>query len=322
MKNDRENPWDKIPRPSHGFDYVLVDNTHPLKLMWGISFNGDFLFCYEAPEIQMPNLNSFPELKGIKFNIIDHNSNKILILQLKDSKEWEIFKFLCTDLVRYTSSLDENDDIASIILGKLIRWQKFWLNDFRKRLSEAEIKGLIGELFFLRNQMARNFGWENAMKSWKGPEGAPQDFAIDDMAIEVKCQSGVSQQTVTISSVEQLQPQLPKGFLGVYTFANSSIFESEVFSLNQLVCSIMDELILESNETKERFEYLLDEAKYLNLDFYDKDLFQVVVGKVYRLGDDFPALKLDAIPSGVEKLRYSLNLGYCSEFEETPSWWK
>ena len=114
MKNDRENPWDKIPRPSHGFDYVLVDNTHPLKLMWGISFNGDFLFCYEAPEIQMPNLNSFPELKGIKFNIIDHNSNKILILQLKDSKEWEIFKFLCTDLVRYTSSLDENDDIAEL----------------------------------------------------------------------------------------------------------------------------------------------------------------------------------------------------------------
>lgn len=322
MKSEAGNPWTGISKPAKDFDYKLVDNKHPLKLMWGVNFKGDYLFCYEAKEIYMPKEDAFPKLRGIDAKIIDHNGNKVLILILNDSKEWEIFKFLCIDLVMYTKILKNTDDIASVILGKLIRWQKFWKKERKNNLSPAEIKGLFGELFFLKNQCARNFGFEKAIKCWVGPEGAPQDFAISDVAVEVKCQSGSTKPTVAISSPEQLHPQLREGFLVVYTVAISTGDVGGALSLNQMVRSVKNELINESTETRERFEDLLDNVGYLDLEFYDKDLFLVTSEKSYKLGGDFPAIKLGAIPPAVDKVRYNLNLEACAGFVAQPSWWK
>ena len=311
MKSEVENPWAGISKPAKDFDYKLVDNNHPLKLMWGVNFKGDYLFCYEANEIHMPKQDAFPKLKGIDAKIIDHNGNKVLILILNDSNEWEIFKFLCFDLVRYTKMLKNTDDIASVILGKLIRWQKFWKKENQSKLSPEEIKGLMGELLFLRDQVAPNFGWENAINFWHGPEGAPQDFAINDVAVEIKCQSGSSKPTVSISSPEQLQPQLPIGFLVVYTIASANESDCGATTLNQLVASVKEELSSESAETRDRFENLLDMARYLNLEIYDKNIFQSIMVKSYKLGGEFPAVKLEAIPAAVDHMRYNLNLEAC-----------
>ena len=69
-----------------------------------------------------------------------------------------------------------------------------------------------------------------AIKSWKGPEKAPQDFALNETAIEIKCQSGSTRATVKISSADQLEPQLPEGYLIVFTLADAD--ENEGFDLN------------------------------------------------------------------------------------------
>ena len=315
-------PWDNIQKPTKDFNYILAESNHPLKLYWGLSCRGDYLFCYETLQSEMPPKETFPNLFGIEIKFVNHEGNRILILLLKDSSERVIFKFLCTELIRVTRTQSAGSEGASVILGKLIRWQKFWKKERENKLSPAEIKGLFGELFFLKNQCARNFNWEKAIKCWVGPEGAPQDFAISDVAFEVKCQSGSTKPTVAISSPEQLDPQLPEGFLVVYTVAISTGDVGGSLSLNQMVRSVKNELINESTETRERFEDLLDSVGYLDLEFYDKDLFLVTSEKSYKLGGDFPAIKLGSIPPAVDKVRYNLSLEACADFEAQPSWWK
>lgn len=65
-------------------------------------------------------------------------------------------------------------------------------------LSASEIKGLLGELFFLQTYLAPMYGIEKAAISWTGPRLLPQDFIIDDIWYEVKTISS-SRDSVKIS---------------------------------------------------------------------------------------------------------------------------
>ena len=97
------------------------------------------------------------------------------------------------------------------------------------------MKGLMGEILFLK-KVANELNWQVAIESWKGPEGSPQDFSVNDSAIEVKCQSGSSRPRVKINSIDQLDPQSPRGFLAVYTLSNSD--ENSSFTINSITDSM------------------------------------------------------------------------------------
>lgn len=184
------------------------------------------------------------------------------------------------------------------------------------------IKGLIGELLFLSDKLAVVFGWEDSVSFWKGPEDAPQDFAAHNAAIEVKCQSGGSKPSVQITSAEQLEPQLPEGFLAVYTLASTDKENLNGFSLNSLVERIRRKLETTSERAREKFEDLLFMAGYLYSEEYDRFLFAKVALRCYKIEEEFPRIRVSKLNQGIERVTYTLKLDACSPFENTPSWWK
>lgn len=317
-----KNPWNEIAKPEVDFNVRLVGESHPLRLYWGRDTQGRYLFIYESLPGMIPDRKSLPKLAGISVAVAFSTSNTKLLLILNDTSNWELFHSLCEDLVRATSTVIKGEHGNVIFLRRLSRWQEFLKRERLDILSIEAIKGLIGELLFLTDKVAAAFSWPDAVSFWKGPEDAPQDFAIHDTAVEVKCQSGGSKPSVRVTSAEQLVPQLPKGFLAVYTIASADPGNPDAFTLNRLVAEIRNKLQSESENTRERFEDLLFMAGYITREEYDDTFFMRIALKCYQLSSDFPRLELSAIPDGVEGITYKLRLENCVPFEGTPDWWR
>lgn len=308
------NPWSGIEKPSSEFNVRLVVEHHPLRLYWGVDSRGRYLFVVDAAEVAMPVRGTLPDLEGVKVATAVHGGRGRIVLLLNETPNWELFHSLCNDLVRASGSAHDEIAAVAIVVRRLQRWQDFLRRARSSILPLEEIKGLLGELLFLVNPVAKHFGWDAAIGFWKGPEDSPQDFAIHQTAVEVKCQSGSSKPSVRITSVDQLNPQLPHGFLVVQTLATAEADSEGAFTLNSLTDRIRAELADASSAARERFEGLLFSAGYLHHEYYDGLVLQRVATSSYRIADGFPRLRPGDIPPGIQRVTYQLELEACAPF--------
>lgn len=316
------NPWKDIQRPSADFSARLINESHPLRLYWGRDSQGRYLFIFEVENSATPDGKSLPRLTGISVAVSKTGENHKLVLMLNDTSNWELFHALCDDLVRATQCVENQKSAGTIFLRRLTRWQDFLKRERPGIMPVERIKGLIGELLFLTNKVTAAFTWEESVNFWKGPEEAPQDFAIHETAIEVKCQSGGSKPTVRITSAEQLEPQLPEGYLAVYTLASADKEDPNGFTLNSLVADIRSKLEETSEAARERFEDLLFMAGYIYSEEYERYRFTKVALRCYKIEENFPRIRTTGLSQGIERITYSLKLEACASFEKTPIWWK
>ncbi len=315
------NPWSAINKPASDFNVRLVDHHHPLLLYWGVDVRNRYAFVYDEEVLAMPEQKSLPSLSGISTTVVMQGERAKLVLILNETANWELFHALCCDIVRATAQVTEASHGPSIVLRRLKRWQDFLKKERSGLLPMEKIKGLIGELLFLSGPVASSFGWNDAVTFWKGPEDAPQDFAVHDTAVEVKCQTGGSKPSVRISSVEQLSPQLPKAYLVVYTIASASGEESTHFNLNSLIDSIREELATSSEVARERFEDLVYLAGYISSEKYLEFHFTKIAVKCFKIVEGFPRISPSTVPQGVDSLSYVLQLDACAEYVDKPHWW-
>lgn len=316
-----KNPWSSIDKPPVDLNVRLVDEHHPLKLFWAVDAKSRYLFAFDAEIDGLPSSKSLPKLSGIEVYLALQRTRGKLVLLLQDKVNWELFHALCSDLVRATAAIKDESAASIVIVRRLQRWQDLLKRDRPGILSPDRIKGLMGELLFLRSPLAAVFGYDAAVGAWRGPEDAPQDFTINESAIEVKCQSGGSQPVVRISSADQLSPQLPNGYLAVYTLASRTEDEPDTLTLNSLVAEIRNLLGGAAGSTRERFEDLLYMAGYVPHEDYDDYRFSLVALKSYILTKGFPRIEGADLLAGVEHVSYSIRLEACAGFQGKPDWW-
>jgi hypothetical protein len=187
-------------------------------------------------------------------------------------------------------------------------------------LSEEQIKGLIGELLFIRNHLVPAFGYADAVNFWVGPEDAPQDFNINDAAVEVKCQAGTTQPYIKISSVDQLSPQLPHMFLYVVTLGKTTQDHQDAINLPTLVKLIRNELELTSPQQAERFVDLLFGLGYVDSGKYREFNYIFTEEIMFEVREGFPRIDAQSIHEGITRLRYNINLSECLPYEQWPQW--
>lgn len=309
------NPWNNIETPSHEFNVRLVSDKHPLKLYWGKDARGGYLFVTQIPRDSVPDKKVLPELAGICVAVSKAPDCVRLVLLLNETANWELFKALCVDLIRASETAKSDVEAVAVIVRRLVRWHEFLKRERVHLLSPEAVKGLIGELLFLESKIAPHFGWDLAVSFWKGPADAPQDFAIHDTAVEVKCQSGISKPYIQISSLEQMDAQLPNFYLAVHTLATAEPDNVDGFTLNGLVARIRAALNATCNASRELFESLLFQAGYIQLDAYDETRFRCVATRVFKVTGDFPRLTPATVPKGIAKISYQISLESCIPFE-------
>ena len=157
-----------------------------------------------------------------------------IILQLARQEYDEIFGRLCQDLVDATSDASPANG-AEAILRRLGRWRKLLEVGQRTTLSEMALRGLIGELWFLRSVALDRVGVDSAVKGWVGPLDAPQDFVLGEVVVEIKTSSPGAQK-VSITSLQQLDAGNAPLYLGVVWLAPADQNAADGFSAAQL-CS-------------------------------------------------------------------------------------
>jgi hypothetical protein len=314
------NPWNAILPPSDDVSARRIDHMHPLDLFWARDFQGRYLFVCEVESAEKLKKYKLPELAGIQAVFMPIEGKVRLILSLNDKANWEMFFALCNDLVQATRGTADSLVAISIIQRRLLRWHDFLKNSRPDILPEQVIKGLIGELFFIKTHLAPIFGSGTAVSFWNGPEGASQDFCINDVAVEVKCQLGTTQPYVRISSAEQLCSQLPEMYLYVVTLGTARADHSEAITLPSLMADIRKDLETEAPQQAERFNDLLFGIGYFESEKYLDYSYVIVEEQMFEVPDEFPKISAEGLCPGIIKVTYDVSIAECVPFSKWPQW--
>jgi hypothetical protein len=201
---------------------------------------------------------------------------------------------------------------ADSVRRVLIKWRRFWSLMPRSLLSQSEILGLFGELWFLRVWLLPYLGSNRAIAGWRGPSGARHDFEWAARSVEVKATASTRGNIHRIHGLDQLLP--PEG--GELHLFSIRLREEQAASntLPGLIKAISDELE-EGSEIADRFETSLHQAGYspVHAEEYEKYHFRVIDEGLYAVREDFPRIVpgsfIGGIPTGIERVEYDVNLG-------------
>jgi hypothetical protein len=305
-----EELWNEISaRPSPSRLFRRIDESHPLDLYAGIDHQGKRVLLLIS-DVAPPTL---PAAGVVEITANQRADREFaVVLQVGRQEYAEIFGRLCQDLVDFTrDAVPQNG--AEALLRRVARWRKLLEFGQSTILSGAALRGLVGELWFLRFVALDRVGTDLAIKSWVGPFEAPQDFVFDDLAVEIKALSP-GLERVTISSMQQLHAADIALFLAVVILAPADQNAADTFTVGQLVRSVRDIAGARASALLE-LELRLAEAGYSDHEEYERTWYRVTHVRYFNIRGDFPRLTREQVPAGILDTTYTIDLGACKAYE-------
>ena len=281
--------------------FTRIDNTHILDFYLGTNAVGKSTLLLLSDK--QPMLLKSSQI--ISIYIAKRKDKKWAIsFSLLDDSYKDIFCRFCEDIIESSRWISDKDYGTGFVCERYVQWQKMLKRRPDGLLTFAEVKGLLGELYFLYKYLFEEYGIDISLKSWIGPDKADQDFIFPDKWYEVKTTvSGA--EDVKISSIEQLDNQ-GLGELVVVIFDKTSDTNPGKITLNSLVTAI--EKHFTDNEQKELFNNLLLLQGYYYREEYDQYVFRFNGCKRFRIDSQFPCLRRNGIPQTIVNAVYSISL--------------
>lgn len=313
MNNSQPDPWAEIRREQTvgTMRARRVDASHPHDFFWGLDAKGQRLLLFRFSTYINRNLE-MPSINGISLELEEEQ----FTIRLISSYDIEIFTSLCWSLIERSRDIAPSEKVLEALVAYLLRWQKFLGKMSQGLLTNEEVRGLYCELYFLRDQLMSRYG-ANVVHNWHGPSKFPQDFAVGLTLFEVKSHLSGAPQRILISSPDQLWYSSGSLFLTVYTIGLATESNSTALSLRRLVGEIRSSM---PDSLSDVFEDKLCEQGYLDHPEYDKQHFVVSKPDFFEVKEGFPRIIPRAIPSGVDQLRYAVELAACIPFRREPEW--
>ena len=179
--------------------FTRIDERHPVGIFVGLD-GGRRCILVVCPE-QPP---AAPTIGALHVEARRrHDGNWALTIRLERPDLSALFTRLVDDLAGATAA--DGRHPGSVVVQRLVRWQRLFLPARSDLLEDFELRGLIAELSFLIDEAVPFAGPEAALRAWRGPFDAPKDFVFADREIEVKATSH-QPKSLHISSLEQLIP--------------------------------------------------------------------------------------------------------------------
>lgn len=288
--------------------FKRVSPSHPIDLYLGYNEVGKKTLALITENVDL----TFQSTKLIEVKIATRQDGKKAVrFSLIDDTETNIFYKFCEDIVESTKQTDQSNSLK-IINGRWNRWINMFKNPRSLILSEKEIRGLIGELVFLRDFMFDKYSIKKSIEAWMGPQGSHKDVEIDNTWYEIKtCYQ--SSKSVTISSVEQLDSNID-GHLCIVELENSNKYVSGSLSLNKLVDQITN-MILDEEPQKEFIKKVFS-LGYSYFEEYDNYIYFCKGINHYLVNDKFPRLKKSDLPKEIATASYELLIPNLKPFLE------
>lgn len=315
------NPWEQIREPEQGFTARRVDSSHPHNLFWAKDISGRYAFFLQFDHLDKSLGAVDFKLAGIQVTMSNDStqSRDQICLILRDADRWELFHHLCLDLIEHTRNESSQERTVELLLQRLLAWQAFMKTCPSGKLTDRQVIGLIGELWFLLQHLFPVFG-THSVQFWQGPAGYAQDFAVNKRAIEVKAHLATADSVIRISSLEQLHSELPELLLFVVSLGRANPNDAMCLTLERLIERIRHKLLAAGPDAILRFETLLLSAGYQDGQSYDHLAFLVTQETTFGVDGDFPRLTPAQVPGGVVKATYAIALRCCTPFKRNLDW--
>lgn len=303
MYNEVKNKFSEVNSPNN---YKRINANHPIDIYLGLNNNSKKSLVIiaegEYEETQSSRL--------IVVSISKREDEKVaLSFDLLDNNFEDLFYRFCADILESTNkSVSKN--IIPFIITRWYNWISLFKDPSNNLLSELEIKGLIGELYFLDKYMFKKYGYEKSLNSWMGPELSHKDFEINKEWYEIKTIND-NALSVKISSIEQLDANIVGNLVIIKVEKNNKEVENTV-SLNSYIDDIKNKL---PSNLIYLFEKKLLTARYFyNVD-YDKYIYSIRNLSFYCVKEHFPKIKSSDLPKGIVKASYEILLNDIDEFK-------
>ncbi len=261
-------------------------------------------------------LTQLPSGSGIELGLRPSSEGgTVLEVSLINTAYSDLFDALVADVVSAAAGASSPAKVAGLVAARIRRWQAFLRESF-EGLSRERQRGLYGELFVL-SEVSEVVGPDSAVMAWVGPDGAPQDFALAAIAIEVKTSAGKNPQSVRISSERQLDDSL----IGQLFLWHLSVDErsGQGTTLPAAVQGLR--LQFAGTGVEPQFEDTL-----LSSGYHDVHAGHYVTGyslrasDLYLVSSSFPRLIESDCPPGLGDVHYSLELGALSAYRTEPQY--
>ena len=317
MTSMREDPWSTldIPNANHGISAKRVDEAGVFDFFWGLDIEGRVLLGLAHPGAPIPP-RQLPRPQGLKLSddpVADDRA--LLCIRLVAPEQRDIFLALCHDVVQAASSASDDREALAIALARTWRWHHLLRGGSSGLLSREEQKGLIGELSFFSGHLSRSLATVDLVRSWRGPLGAPKDFEIGSLCVEVKARRGAAAPYLSISSEDQLDSS---GLSDLFLFVidlHSSVEGEGGRTLTEYAEEART--IVEQGDPAAvlEFEGLLMAAGFRWSDDYSDARWTVDATRLFRVEAGFPRIAGGSLGAGVSRVRYQVQLAECKPFE-------
>ena len=292
---------------------TIIKSTGIIKAYYGISKEGFFRVSFlSSKEIGIKELTK-------NINIIQgysSDNNYWTCFDLHDDNLLQVFCTFGEDLI--SCIFEEQDEKHAVT--QLKNRYRTWVALFKKNrntLSQEKLKGLFGELYFLKNFMIGKYGVEDSVKAWSGPELYNKDFSINETWYEIKTINPISA-VVKISSIQQLSSEYEGNLVIIKAENMSEAYKGKDSSINEIVQYIISNI--KQNDLKDLF---LDKLLNAGFDFSDEGgniKYQVMNLEFYIVNKEFPTLReTDIKNKAINNVSYELVIKLIEDFLEKKS---
>lgn len=283
--------------------YQRVDSAHPLDLYVGLDDTARWtlLLISDFQPLSVASSKMILVKKGKR-----SDNRWALSFSLTDDAYQDMFILFCEDIIISSSHIVGKEKAIRFVCNRYKEWKEMLASTRGGLLTSAEIKGLLGEMYFLKEYLSQWYGIRDAALSWTGPRKLPQDFIIQNTWYEVKTISS-GKTEVTISSIEQLDCSLP-GELVILRADKTSITNSNAINLNKIYHALLE--AIPDDEAKESFSMMLLRYGYYPRPEYEDEEYTFSINGIsrYLVDDTFPCIRRSELPMSIGKAEYTLSI--------------
>lgn len=299
------NIIEEISSNSFNGAFRRISIEHPLDIYLGKDEFGHITLEFKGNFVN----RRVPSLRSFMVRQIEGTPRSQLFIILLNQEMIGIFSSFIEDIITSTKDIKDEQTGYDIIVDRIFSWCKMFQLS-RQDLTESQVKGLIGELLFLKS-LLETFDELDALRSWAGPDKAKKDFSFGDNWWEIKT-INVGKSTVQISSIEQLDSD-NDGELVVYELEKMSELYNGL-KLMKLTSEIYHQL-----STSEAKDLLLSKLADFDYDFsnkYDCFVYELRGVRKFLVNAEFPRLSRIYCHEAIVDARYDLLLNELLPFKK------
>lgn len=298
-----EQLWQALRNARGGTLQRRVDATHP----------HDLYVDFEAPS--RPGLiavcaNRPPGFRPLRAVTVEHGRRAdgrwSLRLSLDEPRLLPVFASLCRDIVSFTRTNISEAQLAAAVLGRLDHW-RILLEKDTAGLGELSLRGLIGELLVLEEDVLGVLQPAEAVAAWTGPLGTPQDFQLPSgRRIEVKAVRRDAR-IVRINGLDQLDPGADTLVLAIVRIDETGGSAPGAITAPMLIDRVRSR-ITSDPEALATFNTSLGFLGWYDHPLHHDLAVRLVAIERHDVGPGFPRLTVASVPAGIEDADYAVVL--------------